>query len=74
MKCAKCGYDSHDEIDTFCMHCGFELNSNYCPNKYCIRNCGEEIPCNEDACFCPDCGSKTEYYLQCLINPSDYQN
>lgn len=74
MQCIKCGYTSEDEIDAFCQNCGHEFNSNYCTNECCfLRNNGERIPCDEDACFCPDCGSITEYYEDGLISPKNYK-
>lgn len=70
MKCKQCGLEIHEDNAAFCENCGFELESNYCTNDHCYtRNNGDRIPCNEDACFCNDCGSETEYYRQGLTKP-----
>ncbi len=73
MRCIKCGYVTENELDTYCQNCGHEFNSNYCTNEHCFqRNNGEPIPCNEDACYCPDCGSETVYFREGLITPKKY--
>lgn len=72
-RCIKCGYESKEEMDKFCKNCGFELNSNYCTNEFCYqRNNGGQIPCDDDACYCPDCGFETRYFADGLISPKTY--
>lgn len=73
MRCVVCGYETQDNSDKFCQNCGHKYNSNYCTNPHCYqRNNGEIVPCDETACYCPDCGSKTEYFEKSLIEPQDY--
>lgn len=70
MKCIKCGHESRSESDKFCINCGHEYNSNFCLNEFCYaRNNGEPVPCDEDACYCPDCGGETAYFRDGLISP-----
>jgi len=69
INCKNCGSDNKINSN-FCIYCGFKLNSNYCTNADCMNyNHGTEQSnsCDEDACFCNECGSKTEYCLAGLV-------
>ena len=73
MKCFKCGFETNDTQDQFCENCGHEYNSNYCTNSSCDRNDRDDpSPCNETACFCPDCGAKTKYFDSGIIDSKVY--
>lgn len=75
MRCPRCKYEPQDSHDEFCENCGYPLNSNYCTNEHCYqRNNGIQIPCNEDACYCPDCGAETKYFRDGLIKPKSYNS
>lgn len=67
--CTNCGFDRHLENPAYCQNCGLELNGNYCPNEYCNFNNGESISLPLDACYCPDCGSKSTFFTEGIIKP-----
>lgn len=73
MICIKCGCPDHESDSRHCWNCGHLLNSNYCSDEHCVLNNGnsddEKIPCREDACYCPECGTETEYFKYELIKP-----
>lgn len=53
----------HKQIDIFEMYCkcGYEFGGNRCTNS----DCGN--PCGDFTCFCPECGSETQNYLDGYI-------
>ncbi len=50
--CIKCGADSTEDEGTFCFNCGYELDSNYCPNEMCDRNNGTSMQMPRNYCYC----------------------
>lgn len=41
--------------------CGYEFGGNRCTNPDCRK------PCGDFTCFCPECGSETQNYLDGYI-------
>lgn len=53
--CPVCRMSTSD-YEMYCI-CGYEFGSNRCTNPYCKKICGDFV------CFCPNCGTETENYL-----------
>lgn len=69
IKCPKCGYEWDDNFK-YCKNCGTNLH-NYCSNPDCSCNENNINPVEflPEDCFCDECGSKTTFYEQGLIQP-----
>lgn len=71
--CAKCKAENNEGA-TFCFNCGYELDSNYCPNSGCDRNNGVNIQMPSNYCYCDSCGHESTYYLDGLIEPQVFDH
>ena len=69
--CLFCHVDCLSPDDQYCINCGKPVDSNYCTNDDCIMNTGHDDPVTlvKEACFCSECGSKTTYFADGLIEP-----
>jgi len=67
--CQRCGFEDHEENAKYCQNCGLELNGNYCTNSECELNTEISVPCAEDACYCPNCGTGTTFFKEGIIKP-----
>lgn len=72
IECWNCGKPDNSEHNAFCTNCGSPLK-NYCTNPACILNMGDpKVPVGTQDCYCPECGSQTEFFAENLIEPEDY--
>lgn len=60
--CIVCNNDKHIEDALFCQNCGVSL-TNYCSNDSCDFNNGEPILLDDEAKFCPACGSMSDFNI-----------
>ena len=72
--CIKCGADSTENEVTFCFNCGYELDSNYCPNEMCDRNNGTSMQMPRNYCFCDVCGSESSYLQEGFISIQEFDH
>lgn len=69
LTCPKCNYNWEDEQMNYCKNCGTYLH-NYCSNPECdLNDTDEPVELNPNDCFCPECGAKTTFYSNGLIEP-----
>lgn len=66
--CIRCNAQN-EESSTFCFNCGYELDSNYCPNEFCDRNNGIHFPMPRTYCYCDSCGNDSTYLTEGFIEP-----